>query len=119
MRFRDEIADAVVDENEKQVIAAAEQQIKEVHSHKDGSEVKIRELANKEPAADSLLEAKIGTGRERLMMGCNCGAEWTVTGKRTDGSNPSGLKIEQYNPAAKAEGAKYGTTSNEQPSYGK
>ena len=39
--------------------------------------------------------------QETVMMGCNCGAEWTVTGqsmKQADGHD--GIKIEQYGSAA-------------------
>ncbi len=36
--------------------------------------------------------------QETFMMGCNCGAEWTVTGQSTkkDDSNPAAVKVERY-----------------------
>ena len=45
-----------------------------------------------------------GGGRhETAMVGCNCGAEWTVTGQSTittDPNNPAAVKIERYGSAA-------------------
>ncbi|MBI2143510.1 hypothetical protein HYU20_04195 [Candidatus Woesearchaeota archaeon] len=42
----------------------------------------------------------ISHNQETVMMGCNCGAEWTVTGQSTKANDPSnpagGVKIEQY-----------------------
>lgn len=40
--------------------------------------------------------------QETFMMGCNCGAEWTVTGQSTkaDANNPAAVKVEQYGSAA-------------------
>lgn len=37
--------------------------------------------------------------QETFMMGCNCGAEWTVTGQSTkapDPNNPAAVRIERY-----------------------
>ncbi|MBI2141419.1 hypothetical protein HYU16_03260 [Candidatus Woesearchaeota archaeon] len=46
------------------------------------------------------LLAKGQSKTETAMVGCNCGAEWTVTGQSTranDPSNPAGgVKVEQY-----------------------
>ena len=42
-------------------------------------------------------------GQETLMMGCNCGLEWTVTGvsmkKDSSDTGPGAIKIEQYGSA--------------------
>ena len=35
-----------------------------------------------------------------MMMGCNCGAEWTVTGQSTKAQGAEGVKIEQYGSAS-------------------
>ncbi len=46
------------------------------------------------------LLAKGQSKTETAMMGCNCGAEWTVTGQSTKANDPSnpagGVKVEQY-----------------------
>ena len=38
----------------------------------------------------------VSHNQETMMMGCNCGAEWTVTGQSTKAQGAEGVKIEQY-----------------------
>ncbi|MBI2580865.1 hypothetical protein HYV85_03585 [Candidatus Woesearchaeota archaeon] len=42
------------------------------------------------------LLAKGQSKTETAMMGCNCGAEWTVTGQSTKAQGAEGVKVEQY-----------------------
>ncbi len=37
---------------------------------------------------------------ETAMVGCNCGAEWTVTGQSTKAQGTEGVKIERYGSAS-------------------
>ncbi|MBI2145522.1 hypothetical protein HYU18_04345 [Candidatus Woesearchaeota archaeon] len=139
-----ELTDAVSEEHPAHIAALAEESIKAMHSHKDGSEVEIHEIGSREFIRQSIqgsIEGKLGgsfgsnsdseknplqlqnatkieyekkssqqpqqlygtqqsmTGgashhQDTVLMGCNCGAEWTVTGQST--KEGDGLKIEQY-----------------------
>ena len=148
-----ELTDTVAEEHPKRFVAVAEEQIKAMHHHNDGSAVELHEVGSREFIAQSIgssLEGKLGgvsndwqqqqnpqnnlsaakieyekkssqqpqqlygiqqsvTGgaihqQETAMVGCNCGAEWTVTGQSTKANNPNNpaatVKIEQYGPAA-------------------
>lgn len=139
-----ELADSVADEHEKQLVIVAEQRIKEMHTHGNGSPVLLRELGAEEIFGNSQLEGKLETdvGKqqqagpnyaaakfdsagfagqakgETLMMGCCCGAEWTVTGKSLKGdANPeAGIKIQQY-VSVGGNTVKYGESSSEKQEY--
>ncbi|MBI3036558.1 hypothetical protein HYY73_02280 [Candidatus Woesearchaeota archaeon] len=167
MRFRNddfpikkkgnELTDTIAEEHPKHLAAVAEEQIKAMHHHNDGSRVELHEVGSREFIQESIrssLEGKLGsgfandsnfgekeqnasnlnaakieyerkssqnqpgqlygsqqsvtgagaaTGHETVMMGCNCGAEWTVTGQSTkanDSNTAAGVKIEQYGSAS-------------------
>lgn len=137
-----------LESDDRHMLMAAEQRIKAMHSHNDGTPVELHEIGSKEFIKQSIgdsLEGKIGTGsfgseektssllqqntgvieyekkssqnqphqsygaqqsvtggsmhkQETAMMGCNCGAEWTVTGQSTKqaDSGPGAVKIERY-----------------------
>ncbi len=142
-----ELTDTVESEHQKHFAAVAEEQIRAMHSHDDGSAVELHEVGSREFIAQSIasgLEGKIGGsdisdwqqqnsqnnlaaakieyekkssqqpqqtygaqqsvtgvshGQETAMVGCNCGAEWTVTGQSTKAQGAEGVKIEQYGSA--------------------
>ncbi len=159
----DELTDTVTEEHPKRFVAVAEEQIRAMHHHEDGSSVELHQVGSREFIAQSIgssLEGKLtGTSdfsesdkqfwqkqdnqagakieyekkssqsqptqlygaqqsvtggmshrQETAMVGCNCGAEWTVTGQSTKANNPNNpaatVKIEQYGPAA-GKGAGY------------
>jgi hypothetical protein len=137
MKFQNNIADAVSDE-EKELVLAAEQKIREMHSHRDGSSIVLHEVGMKDIVGESQLETKLDLPKkgmdagvkygnetfnapdfkpkgETIMMGCRCGAEWTVTGQGND-SNPAGIKVEQY-MRSEGESKKYGGEASSQPTY--
>lgn len=156
MRFRNddfpakkELTDTVSEEHPMHLAALAEERIKAMHHHSDGSSVEVHEVGSKEFIQQSIsgsLEGKLGgngfgssneekqlqlqntakieyekkssqgqpqqmygaqhdllgkgqSKTETVMMGCNCGAEWTVTGQSTK-QDGSGVKIEQYGSAS-------------------
>ena len=167
---KSELTDTVAEEHPKHFVAVAEEQIKAMHHHEDGSSVELHEVGSREFIAQSIgssLEGKItgGSGfnenekffwqqnnqntsnpntakieyekkssqqpqqlygiqqsvtggaihkQETAMVGCNCGAEWTVTGQSTKANNPNNpaatVKIEQYSSAAE-KGAGYKVSS--------
>ena len=161
------LTDTVAEEHPKRFVAVAEEQIRAMHHHEDGSSVELHEVGSREFIAQSIgssLEGKIGisdisdwqqqqslqnnlaaakieyekkssqnqpmqlygaqqsvTGgalshrQETALVGCNCGAEWTVTGQSTKANNPNNptatVKIEQYGPAA-GKGAGYNASGS-------
>ena len=172
-----ELTDTIEEEHPKGLITVAEQRIKAMHSHDDGTPVELHEMGASEIFLGQSLEGKLGFGsspgekatvkaepddawqqilqqqpqqqgssekiqyernknqngsltygnetakfdtaafasqskkQETLMMGCNCGQEWTVTGAGANSSNPaagaSTVKIEQYGSAAASGSAGY------------
>ncbi len=179
MRFRNddspkrELTDTVSEEHPMRMAAVAEERIKAMHHHSDGSSVEIREIGSREfiqQSMSSSLEGKLGgdfsiggdeekhprqdivkieyerksqnsqpqqlygtqqavTGgashhQETVMMGCNCGLEWTVTGQSAKQTDSGGIKIEQYGNTATGgavyakgaggEGIKYGSSGGQQ-----
>lgn len=146
-----ELSDSVAEEHPKHLVAVAEEQIKAMHSHEDGSPVELHQVGSREFIAQSIsssLEGKLSgsfgndseknkqqlpqqnaakieyekkssqnqptqlygsqqsvTGgvshrQETAMVGCNCGAEWTVTGQSLKAQGAEGVKVEQYGSAA-------------------
>ncbi|MBI2550256.1 hypothetical protein HYV83_03690 [Candidatus Woesearchaeota archaeon] len=149
-----ELTDTIAEEHPKHLAAVADEQIKAMHHHSDGSQVELHEVGSREFIQESIrssLEGKLGSGfandsnfsekeqnannlnaakieyerkssqnqpqqlygtqrsvtsagtahnQETMMMGCNCGAEWTVTGQSTKAQGAEGVKIEQYGSAA-------------------
>ena len=144
-----ELSDMVDAEHPGRVAMVAEQQIREMHHHDDGSVVELHQVGSQEFIRQSIassIEGRIsddsgtflqkqednalsaakveyerkaaqgsqqlygvqqqavGSRHETVMMGCNCGAEWTVTGQSMKNSGPDGVKVEQYSPAAQPSG---------------
>ncbi|MBI2144377.1 hypothetical protein HYU17_04490 [Candidatus Woesearchaeota archaeon] len=65
-----------------------------------------------------------GARHDTIMMGCNCGSEWTVTGQsmsgdKSDGSAGAGfaVKVEAYVSGA-AQAAGYAVSGGKNPKYG-
>ncbi len=138
MRFNE--TDTIA-ENERFLLLAAEQQIMQQHSHRDGSPIMLHEIGADETIGGSQLEGKLDSiackksggssdygpaefdsadfasqsKKETLLMGCNCGAEWTVTGKSMSEGSPV-VKVEQY-VSAEGNSVKYGNSSSQQPQY--
>ena len=183
MRFRNDdfqnkkphgsdLTETVKEEHPKHFVAVAEEQIRSMHNHDDGSPVELHRVGSREFIAQSIqssIEGKLtGNGFEDLqflqkneqnasnlnnekieyekisshdlfgkvqsnteygvqqavtagglshkqetaMVGCNCGAEWTVTGQSTKGNNPN-------NPAATVKVEQYGSAAGSAPGYGR
>ncbi len=164
-----ELTDTIESEHPKRFVAVAEEQIRAMHSHEDGSSVELHQVGSREFIQQSIassLEGKIGgsefwnennspqqpqqnaakieyekkssqnqpmqpygaqqsvTGgvshsQETAMVGCNCGAEWTVTGQSTKAQGaeggPGGIKIEQYGTAAGKEASGYSSSGGGGP----
>jgi hypothetical protein len=139
-----EISDAIETEHlgSKKIFILAEQQIKQQHSHKDGTPVMLHELSPANVALRSELEGKLefqdnkvkslggnpkydkpsfessdfsGVDKraEVVMMGCNCGAEWTITGKK-DIAASFGIKINQYIKVEGGQKSGYGSGLTDQ-----
>ena len=140
MKFTNEISDSVADEHPKQLLTVAEQQIKAMHQHGDGTPVQLHEVGANAMFSGPTLEGKINVGsnlkakaeadeslqqaqnkgQETFMMGCNCGLEWTVTGvsmkKDSSDSGPGAIKIEQYG-SADGKAAGYNVSGPQQQDY--
>lgn len=175
-----ELTDTIESEHLKGFVAVAEEQIRAMHSHEDGSSVELHQVGSREFIQQSIqtsLEGKLGgseehnekqfwqkesespfaaakieyekkssqsqpqqlygaqqsvTGvshsQETAMVGCNCGAEWTVTGQSTKAQGAEGVKVEQYGTAsgqlsgyrasgAGGEKAEYRTSAGQQQGY--
>ena len=176
-----ELTDTIVGEHPKQLLTVAEQRIKAMHRHDDGTPVQLHEVGANELFSGPSLEGKLGSnatgktdadeswqqqmqqaqnaggssekiqyersskqggltygretakfdnaafasqnkGQETLMMGCNCGLEWTVTGvsmkKDSSDSGPGAIKIEQYGSAdGKAAGYNVSGPGGERQKY--
>lgn len=190
MRFRNDdfpakngLTDTIAEEHPKRFVAVAEEQIRAMHSHEDGSSVELHQVGSREFIQQSIqtsLEGKLGgssdwqpqqnpqnnlaaakieyekthfdssrrgpvaaamressqsqpqhdlfgkgqsktelygaqqsvTGagaarHETAMVGCNCGAEWTVTGQSTKAQGAGGVKVEQYGNGGTAQPGGY------------
>jgi hypothetical protein len=132
MKMEDKDLKEFVDEElPDRVISLAEEEIRKQHGHDGGSPVEVYAVEAKsdnlekklDPDEEDRSEQKKSSKKAPVMMGCNCGAMWTVTGQNTEPGRQSvgvdSVKVEPYFSGTGSDAEKYvsGNGSNQDKKY--